>query len=152
MANLIVKSISIWILLAIFAVLNGLFREKALIPLLGIKFSLPLSGIIFSLIILLLTFLFIPWFGRVRTNDCLCVGLIWLILTISFEFLFGHYVMGKSWLETFQVLNVKNGNLFSLILVVSVASPWFAAKLRRILVTTQALRPKVDRPKEKCNA
>jgi len=58
------------------------------------------------------------------------IGLLWLVLTLLFEFIFGHFVAGKSWQDIAQVFNVKKGDLFLLVLVVTAISPWLAAKIR----------------------
>jgi len=47
-----------------------------------------------SAIILVIAYLTIRWIGAKRTNESLTVGLIWLVLTVAFEVLFGGFVMG----------------------------------------------------------
>lgn len=127
---IIVKAIGIWCILVVCAILNGLFREKILNPFLGQDIALPLSGIILSLLILAVTWLFIPFFGTRKPVDYWLIGVLWLGITLAFEFLFGHYVIGKSWQEILQVLNLFKGNLFLLTLLASTVAPWFMAKIR----------------------
>ena len=134
MATLLIKSVGVWLVLLVFAMINGLLREKILTPLLGIQFSLPLSGIIFSSIIFLITFIFIPLFGKADVSIYFTIGSLWVLLTLGFEFLFGHFVTGKNWLEIIQVSNIKNGDLFLFILIVSAISPWLAARSRGFFV------------------
>jgi len=49
--------------------------------------------------------------------------LTWLALTVAFEFLFGHFVMGHSWTTLFQDCNILAGRLWVLVLVWIAAAP-----------------------------
>lgn len=71
------------------------------------------------------------WFAvrRLRpasTRDALAGGVLWLAMTIAFEFLFGHYVAGKPWSHLAENCNLAAGHLWPLILVwVCLAPPLF---------------------------
>ena len=130
MPEVVIKSLGIWLVIVIVAIINGVAREKILTPLIGSSFSLPLSGITLSVLVLVVTYFTIPFIGEVKTGSYLYIGLLWVILTLSFEYLFGHYVTGKPWYEINQVFNILKGNLFILVLIVSAVSPWVAAKLK----------------------
>jgi hypothetical protein len=54
-------------------------------------------------------------------------------MTLLFEFLFGHYVASKSWQDLLQVFNVLKGDLFLVVLVVSLFAPCLAARKRGLL-------------------
>jgi hypothetical protein len=60
------------------------------------------------------------------------VGTIWLIMTVVFEFLFGHYVAGHSWETLWQAYRFPPDNLWLLVLIVTLVSPYLAARLRRL--------------------
>lgn len=130
MLRIMMKSIDVWLLIVIAAILNGGLREIFLTPLLGAQLSLPISGITLSVLVFVITYLSIPFLSDVKSGAYLRIGLFWIILTLSFEYLFGHYVMGKSWNEINQVFDVQNGNLFIVVLFVTALSPWTAAKLK----------------------
>jgi len=51
-------------------------------------------------------------------------------MTLIFEILFGHYMLGKSWSSILQVFSIMKGNLFIMVLVVSLISPILVAKLK----------------------
>ena len=80
---------------------------------------------------LLRRFLYARIFGRGAVF--FCIGLQWVVMTLLFEFIFGHYVTGKSWSALFQVFNIMQGDLFILILLVTLISPYLAAKIRGLL-------------------
>ena len=130
MPEVVIKSLGIWLVIVIVAIINGVAREKILTPLIGSSFSLPLSGITLSVLVLVVTYFTIPFIGEVKTGTYLYIGLLWVILTLSFEYLFGHYVTGKPWHEINQVFNILKGDLFIVVLIVSAVSPLVAAKLK----------------------
>ncbi len=124
------KAAAIWFLIACLAVANGLLREQVLAPKLGMTAALPLSGISLSIIVFAVTY----WlFFLIRGGDAstyLLLGLQWVLMTLAFEFLFGHYVAGKSWATLRAGLHPLTGDLFSLVLVVSLLSPSVVARIR----------------------
>ncbi len=127
--TMIFKAILVWLLIVVLAVVNGLLREFMLVPYLGAQWALPTSGIILSLLVLLACFYLQPWVGFKTSTEAYLVGLTWVVLTLSFEFIFGHYILQQPWSEIAQVFNVKAGNLFVLVLGVCWFGPWLVLKL-----------------------
>ncbi len=115
------------------AIANGVARESLLGPVFGPVIALPLSGVLLALAILLMSWLLAPWFGHARTSTWLGIGIFWVVLTLLFEYLFGHYIAGTPWTEIWRVFDVTTGNLFSLALLSAALSPWLAARLRRLV-------------------
>lgn len=130
MLKVAVKSIAVWLVIVIAAIFNGAIREKRLTPFIGSDISLPLSGITLSALVFIITYFAIPFFGNVKSRVYLLIGVFWILLTLAFEYLFGHYVMGTPWHEIHQVFTLLNGNLFIIVLIVTALSPWAAARLR----------------------
>jgi hypothetical protein len=64
-------------------------------------------------------------------TEAIVVGLIWLILTIAFEFLFGHYVAGHSWSRLFRDYNVVAGRVWTLVVVWVAVAPYVVLRLQR---------------------
>ena len=128
--NLLLKASIIWVIIALFAIMNGIFRENVLVSILGQLMAVSVSGIMLSIIVFIVTYLFFPLIGKHHTLAYFFIGLQWVVMTLMFEFVFGHYVMGKSWSSISQVFNIMDGNLFIIVLVVSLFSPILAAKLK----------------------
>lgn len=128
--RLYLKAMSIWLVMVFFAILNGIFRENVLLPYLGESISLPLSGITLSLLIFAITYFSFKLFEGQSSRTYLLIGLLWVVMTLSFEFLFGHYVMGHTWGELLKVFDVNGGNLFVVSLLFSLFSPLVVSKLR----------------------
>jgi ABC-type transport system involved in multi-copper enzyme maturation permease subunit len=133
MVSILLKGTGIWFVIVIAAILNGTFREKVLVPVIGAEMALPLSGILLAVLVFLVAFMLVSSIGSSETKVYIFLGLLWVILTLSFEFLFGHFIAGRSWHEIMQVFNVKKGDLFIVVLAITGVSPWLAAKARGIL-------------------
>lgn len=43
--------------------------------------------------------------------DCLRVGLLWVVLTLAFEWNFGRFVTGRSWASILAEYNLSHGGL-----------------------------------------
>lgn len=130
MALFMLKAVALWGVFLVLAFLNAMLREKLISPLLGQTSALPLSGVALSLFIFLTTLAFIPTFGVKSSNPCWALGGFWVLLTLAFEYLFGHYGMGKSWSEILPIFNVAQGNLMVLVLFTAFISPYLAWRLR----------------------
>ena len=124
------KALALWFLLAVLAIANGMLREKVLIPALGASIGMQFSGITLSVAILLVSCFALPWYGALPSIQYWLIGLLWLLMTILFEFGFGHFIAHKSWAELLDAYNVSKGNLWVVVLVATFVSPWLAAQLR----------------------
>jgi hypothetical protein len=133
-SRLLLKIFIIWLIIAFFAVLNGMLREAVLFEHMDAELALPVSGIILCLLVFLVTSLFLTWIGQQTARTFFIIGSIWVCITLLFEFVFGHYVAGKSWHELIQVFNMQNGDLFTLVLLTSFIAPYTAARLRGMVV------------------
>ena len=127
------KALLVWIGILFLAIANGWLRERLLIPAFGSPAALVLSGALLSLLILVTAYALVPWLGPLVSSQCLYVGLIWLGLTLAFEFTFGRSVQHKSWPELLQAYTFKGGNIWPIVLIVIVLAPFIAAKLRGIV-------------------
>jgi hypothetical protein len=64
------------------------------------------------------------------TSQALTVGVIWLLLTVAFEFSFGHFVAHHSWEKLFQDYNILAGRLWVLVLLGVALLPVIVFKIR----------------------
>lgn len=128
--RLSLKAAMIWFIIALFAIGNGIFRESFLVPYLGETAALPASGITLSLIIFTITYFSFKLIEGHSSKTYLLIGMQWVVITLLFEFLFGHYVMGHSWGELLKVFDVSGGNLFLIALLFSLFSPLVISRIR----------------------
>jgi hypothetical protein len=123
------KALALWLAIAASAVVNGALREAVLIPLLGRTPGLVLSGLLLCAIILGIAFVALPWLGARRRAQLIGIGAAWLVLTLVFEFSIGR-LQGKSWPVLLEVYTFKDGNIWPLVLLVTLAAPVLAARWR----------------------
>jgi hypothetical protein len=126
----LLKAAIIWTIIAVLAIANGAFREHVLTPAIGARIALPVSGILLSAIVLLVTWCCFRLIAGCKQLTCLLIGLQWVLMTLLFEFAFGHFVANKPWPEIFRVFNFMQGDLFILVLVVSLFSPLLVARIK----------------------
>lgn len=127
------KAIALWLLILGFAVANGGLREVFLLPALPRYLAFTVSGILLIACVLGVAVLFIPWLGTLNSFEYLFVGMLWLALTLGFEFSFGLLVRGESLSSLFEAYRFKDGNIWPLVLVAVVMAPLVGAIARRLL-------------------
>ncbi|MBN7795892.1 hypothetical protein [Parahaliea mediterranea] len=127
--GLALRALVAWLAIAALAIVNGLLREAILIPSLGDAPGLALSGILLCCIILALSYLLLPWLGARRPVQWLLIGISWLLLTLTFETAVG-LLQGKSLAVILENYDFKDGNIWPVVLLVTAAAPWWAARLR----------------------
>jgi len=122
--KIFLHALGIWFIFVIAAILNGWFRNSFITPKVGEHAGHVLSTIIFICVILIGTYLFISnlKIGYTKT-DLLLIGAFWLILTILFEFVFGHYVIGNSWNTLLADYDILKGRVWSLVLLTTFIAP-----------------------------
>ncbi len=124
------KALAVWLGILLLAIANGVLREAVLVPAFGHRVGLMLSGILLSGLIFLTAYLMLPWMGRTRVASYLAIGMGWLCLTLVFEFSFGRIVQGVPWSKLLQAYRFKDGNLWPVVLLLTAAAPYAAAKWR----------------------
>ncbi len=127
------KAAAIWCLMVLVAIGNAGIREKLLNPAFGSGPALPLSGLTLAFFLFVLIYFTLPFLGGRQQWQFIVVGVLWFLLTLAFEGLFGHYGVGKTWRELLQVFNIGGGNLFVLALLTTLAGPWLAARFRGLI-------------------
>lgn len=59
------------------------------------------------------------------------VGIFWVVLTVAFEFLFGHFVAGHPWSRLLADYDLLAGRVWLLVLLWIGSAPWLLLILRR---------------------
>jgi hypothetical protein len=99
------------------AILNGLIRNSIYQKFLSELRAHQLSAISFALLFSVYVWFILKWVRLSSQQDALLLGLVWLLLTIVFEFIFGHYVMGHPWSRLFHDYNILEGRVWVLVLI-----------------------------------
>jgi len=120
----------VWLGILLLANLNGAVREMWLIPAMGKIPGRALSTVVLSVLVFLIAWLTVGWIRPVSTGDAMLIGLVWLLLTLGFEFLVGHYVFHKPWAELTEDYNVARGRIWPLVLVAVLFAPLWTARIK----------------------
>ena len=126
------RAVSVWLVIIVAEILHGILRAMSLVPFFGEFRSNQIGVFTGSAIILVVACVTIRWIGAIRRYELLLVGIIWLTLTVAFEWLFGWLVMGQSFERMAADYNLLKGGLMPVGLIFLALSPLIAAKLRRI--------------------
>ena len=126
---LLLKSLGTWFLLAILAIITGTIRTYLILPYVGEHAAHIIGTLLFLAIQFFVIFFFIKKVQVSAAKDLLIIGIFWIVLTVIFEFIFGHYVMNHSWEKLFADYNIFNGRLWSLVLLNNLAAPLIIGKL-----------------------
>lgn len=118
-----------WFLLAVVAIINGVLRErtygKSVSDLAAHQIS-TLTAIVFTGIVV---WLFHRAWPLETANQALTIGLLWFVMTILFEFGFGHFVAGHSFSRLFADYKLFQGRVWVLFLVWLAVMPYFFFRL-----------------------
>ncbi|HEX9183050.1 MAG TPA: hypothetical protein VF876_07295 [Burkholderiales bacterium] len=112
------------------AIANGALREAVLIPSLGKPGGLVLSGVLLSALVILVAYGLVRVSKGVTVSQGFLVGVLWLGLTLAFEFAFGRFVQHQTWAQLLEAYAFKDGNLWPVVLAVTLLAPPAAALFR----------------------
>ena len=120
----------LWLPLCVVAFINGTIRAVGYGRLMSEQRAHQLSTFTGIALIGLLTWLFSrKW--RIETPlQAVVIGLIWLGLTVAFEFVVGHFVIGHSWGRLLHDYNLLAGRLWLLFLLWVAMAPFAVYRLR----------------------
>jgi hypothetical protein len=127
------RAFAVWMVILVLANLNGALRELWLIPQLGAAPGRVLSTLLLSGLVFLLTWLTIGWIHPSTRGEALGIGAFWLVLTLAFEFLAGHYIFHKPWADLLEDYDLSQGRIWVLVLVVVVVAPLWTSRLKGLL-------------------
>jgi len=149
------QAIGFWFVLMVFGIVNGIVRNYVYGPSIGNELlSHQIST--FTGILLFLTGMYI-WLKYTNAHylkkDLIIIGIMWLGMTITFEFIFGHYIAGHTWSKLLADYNILEGRIWGLILLTILAGPYFIGKLlikdgidiKHIKASDKLLIPKTQR-------
>ena len=123
------RAIIVWITIVPLAILNGGLRQEVLSPLLGEGIARPISGILLCGIIFVVAYFFLKvkdW----SYKKCWFVGLMWMLLTICFETIFG-IAIGDSLQTIIDNYNITTGNLWLAVVIFTGFVPVLVKKIKQ---------------------
>ena len=112
-----VTFILLWFGLLLLAIINGSIRDFTYLKILGEHKAHQVSTITLLLLMSLYCYFVFGCWKLSSESEAILVGILWLVLTLSFEFLFGHFVAKHSWEKLLRDYNIFKGRLWILILI-----------------------------------
>ena len=123
-ATIFLYAFGVWVIFGILAIINGIIRNEFYAPKVGEYLGHVISTIIGICFVTAGTYLFLKLLQTDYSNtDLLLIGGFWVISTVLFEFVFGHYVIGHSWEKLLADYNIVKGRRWSLFLLTEFVSP-----------------------------
>jgi len=133
-SKFIIITFGTWFLFMVLAIVNAIIREAVYASFLDELRSHQLSTFTLMTIFFIGTSLILRFSGLNLTGQQLfLMGSIWVIMTICFEFLAGHYAFGNSWEKLISDYNILKGRIWIFIPITTFISPYLANKLLQIL-------------------
>ncbi len=123
---MLTRTLVIWVVLLVIAVMNGGLRVAFLEPTLGADTGHVVSTFILGAAICLIAWLSINWMRPHGSRDAFLIGAVWLALTVAFEFLGGHYLFGRPWAALLTDYNLLQGRIWILVLLATFLAPALA--------------------------
>ena len=134
---MIVRAVVAWFVVLVCAFVNGAVRIAFIIPSVGESAGHLISCLTLSALVLLATFLLIRWIHPEGMARAIAIGVLWLILTLIFEFLAGHYLFGNSWEKLLSEYDLLRGRIWILVLIVTTLAPLIMARVRGVIVPSR---------------
>ena len=127
---ILIKALLLWMVIAFAKVLHGIVRVRLLQRPLGQHRARQIGVLTNSGLILLVAWFCVPWLGVLDSNELLGVGLMWLVLMLGFEIVFGRAVLNASWRRLAPDLDLRQGGLLSIDMVVLLFAPLLIGKIQ----------------------
>jgi len=129
--TVVFRYIIAWIGLVVIAIINGTFRE-----ILYSQYMDGLSAHQLSTVIGIIAFGIYIWIlSKIwpikSSRQAISIGVAWLVMTILFEFVFGHYVMGNSWNKLFADYNIIHGRVWIVVLIWTAIAPYIFFRFKK---------------------
>lgn len=138
--NIFVRAILAWVLFIPIVFINAAFRELVFKPFIGELMAHQFSTITGSVVFILFAYLLLRYYLYKTSNDkLLLIGLMWVTLTLVFEFGLGIFVTGASWTEMLYDYNIGQGRIWVFFLVTIFLTPLLIKAI--VSAKTKGYRP-----------
>jgi len=124
MGSSVLTIVLFWLALAVVMVLNGVVGKALWEPRLGEYGNHVVKSLLGIGLIFLAGWLFsLTAYGAAGIGAGLVCGLAWLVMTVGFEFVAGHYAFGHSWEKLLADYNLACGRLWVFVLLSTFVAP-----------------------------
>jgi len=126
---MLLKYFFAWFGMMILAIFNGGLRDSIYKNYMGELAAYQVSTIILIILITGYLWLLTRFWPIKSARQAWSIGIIWFIMTEIFEFGMGRYILNESWGTLFQTYNVFAGQMWILIPLWVLVSPYIFYRL-----------------------
>jgi hypothetical protein len=120
---MLARAVAVWFGIMLLAILNGAARDMLLVPRLGDLVARGVSCVTLAGTIHLVAWFSLRWIAPPSIGDAWTIGVMWLAMTLAFEFLAGHYLFRTPWPTLLADYNLLAGRLWILVLAATLVAP-----------------------------
>ena len=113
------------------AIANALIRTSLYMQFLTEPRAHQLSSVSFIVLFGVYAWFILKWLKFSSAQEAFWLGMTWLVLTVVFEFLLGHFVIGHPWSRLFHDYNLLAGRVWILVLLWIAAAPSILYRIQR---------------------
>lgn len=126
---MVTRYLFFWLILAVVAIINGTLRQYVYGPYMPDLAAHQLSTVTGILLTGITVWILNRFWPIGSAKEAWIIGACWFLMTIAFEFGFGHYVAGHSWSRLFADYNVFDGRVWALFLIWIAVLPYVTWRL-----------------------
>ncbi len=123
------KYLIAWFVMLLVSIANGAVRDFTYGKHMDELTAHQLSTVSGVLLLGIVIWGFLRLYPPSSSREAVSIGLLWMALTVAFEFLFFHYVAGHSWSELLANYNVLKGRVWVVVLVWVTIAPYVFFRL-----------------------
>lgn len=128
----VLRSLEVWLFIAIASTMNGMFRSLFLVPRLGEHMAHVLSVLILIIVVLLSSSVLVNRILKEYANsDLFLIGTLWVVLSAGVDFVFEYYLLQVPWTAILHDYNLLSGRIWIFVLTTEFIGPWFMASDKR---------------------
>ena len=113
-----------WFPMFVIALANATIREVVYKRYVGELAAHQISTLTACILVAVYVWVLSNYLGIQSAGQAIGIGLMWLIMTVAFEFGFGHFIVGDPWSRLLHDYNVLHGRVWSLFVLWIAVAPY----------------------------
>jgi hypothetical protein len=119
-----------WVPMVFIAIVNGTLRQAWYGHYLGELRAHQLSTVTLMLLLGVYIWVVVRLWRPHAAAQALIIGVTWCALTVGFEFVFGHYLVGHPWRRLLEDYNIVAGRMWGIILLWVTLAPYVCYRVQ----------------------
>ncbi|MGD9587554.1 MAG: hypothetical protein AB7Q37_10085 [Pyrinomonadaceae bacterium] len=129
-AGIFVRGIAVWLLIIAVETVHGVVRTLLIEPAIGDLRARQIGVLIGSMLIVAVSLVTVRWIGARNTEELIAIGVVWVVLTVTFEVTLGLFVAGLSMERILSDYDISRGGLMIFGLLIMLLAPVISAYFR----------------------